>query len=192
VPTQWQAADLLTIMFLSFVTGLKPMRIGVVSDTHGHMRNTLQAVAQLRELQVDVVLHCGDIGSMQIVPLFAGWPAHFVLGNVDDDESGLRWIIDEEGQTFHGRMARITLQGRHIAVLHGDDWPALDAAIRGEEFDLVCFGHTHEPQLRREGRTRVLNPGALYRARPRTFAVVEWPAGDVEFFELREPDAQDR
>lgn len=165
------------------------MRIGVVSDTHGHIRNTLQAVAQLNDLQPDVVLHCGDIGSLSIVPLFAGWPAHFILGNNDEDEAGYRWCIREEGQNFHGRFGRLTLLDRQIALLHGDDWRALTDAVESQEFDLVCFGHTHEPELRREGRTIVLNPGALYRARPKTFAVVDWPAGDVQFIELRDPDA---
>lgn len=164
------------------------MRIGVVSDTHGHMRNALQAVAQLNDLQVDVVLHCGDIGSAQIVPLFAGWPAHFVFGNVDDDESGMRWIIEEEGQTCHGRFGRLTLLDKQIALLHGDDRAALKDATESQEFDLVCSGHTHKAELQREGRTIVLNPGALYRARPKTFAVVDWPSGEVEYIELREPD----
>lgn len=163
------------------------MRIGIVSDTHGHVRNTLQAVAQLTELKVDVVIHCGDIGSPQIVPLFAGWPTHFVLGNVDDDESSLRWIIEEEGLTFHGRFAKLTLSDKSIAVAHGDDGDLLNTAIGSGEYDLVCTGHTHQRDLRRVGRTTVVNPGALYRANPKTFAVVEWPAGDVEFVELRLP-----
>lgn len=163
------------------------MRIGVVSDTHGNLPNALQAVAQLNELQVDVVLHCGDIGSSQVVPVFAGWPAHFVLGNVDDDETGLRWIIEEQGQTYHGRMARISLLDKQIAMLHGDDGFALQTAIDSQEFDLVCTGHTHRAERRLEGRTTVVNPGALYRARPKTFAIVDWPAGEVEFVELREP-----
>jgi uncharacterized protein len=164
------------------------MRIGVVSDTHGHVGNTLAAVAQLGELRVDVVIHCGDIGSPQVVPLFAGWPSHFVLGNVDDDDSGYRWVIEDQGGTFHGRVGRIELEGRKIAVIHGDDQSALHAAIDDGDFDLVCTGHTHRRELRREGRTLVLNPGALYRANPKSFAVVDWPELDVTFVELRETD----
>jgi len=162
------------------------LRIGVVSDTHGNMANTLTAIAQLHELQVTHVIHCGDIGSVQIVPLFSGWPAHFVLGNVDDDESGLRWVVEDQGSTFHGRVGRIELEGKHIAVIHGDDHAALQTAIRSGEFELVCTGHTHRRELRREGQTLVLNPGALHRANPKSFAVVDWPQGDVTFVDLRE------
>ena len=36
-------------------------------------------------LEVETVLHCGDIGSMAVVELFARWPTHFVFGNCDED-----------------------------------------------------------------------------------------------------------
>jgi len=39
------------------------MRIAVVSDTHGHVGYTEQAVALIRPQAVEAVLHCGDIGS---------------------------------------------------------------------------------------------------------------------------------
>ena len=38
------------------------MRIGVISDTHGQVANTLAAVRMLESLEVQAVLHCGDIG----------------------------------------------------------------------------------------------------------------------------------
>lgn len=161
------------------------MRLGIVSDTHGHVGNARAAVAQLHDEQVDIVIHCGDIGSVQVVPLFRAWPTHFVLGNVDADEGALAGAIAAAGLTFHVRRAELALEGRRIAVLHGDDAVALRAAIEGQQYDLVCCGHTHRPELRQEGRTRVLNPGALYRASPRTLAIVDWPSGDVRFLELR-------
>src|SRR5260221_6062282 len=54
------------------------MRIAVVSDTHGHFGSTNAAVRLIARHDVAAVLHCGDIGSTSIIPLFAGWPAHFV------------------------------------------------------------------------------------------------------------------
>jgi predicted phosphodiesterase len=42
------------------------MRIGIVSDTHGHLHNTLSAVRMLESLDVAAVLHCGDICSTAI------------------------------------------------------------------------------------------------------------------------------
>ncbi len=59
------------------------MRLGIVSDTHGHVESTREAVRLLDSLQVERVLHCGDIGSAEVVEQFAHWPTDFVLGNCD-------------------------------------------------------------------------------------------------------------
>lgn len=149
------------------------MKIGVVSDTHGHRANTLQAIWMLSGRGIEAVLHCGDIVGADLIPLFAEWPTHFVFGNCDDDPAGLRFTIQEAGQFCHERFGDIELGGRRIALLHGDDGRRLYGAVAGGDYDLVCSGHTHIPKQHRVGKTLVLNPGALYRANPHTIAVVD-------------------
>lgn len=160
------------------------MRLGIVSDTHGHLAYTEQAVDALRERRPDVVLHCGDIGSPEVVGLFAEWPTHFVFGNVDFEQARLRSVIEATGLTCHNRFGALELDGRRIAFLHGDDTQRLRDTIGGGEFDLVCHGHTHVADLYRQQTTLVLNPGALYRATPHSLAVVDLPALDVEHIEV--------
>ncbi len=63
------------------------MRVGIVSDTHGHVELTRPAVRMFESLEVDRVLHCGDIGSTEVVELFAAWPTDFVFGNCDSIKS---------------------------------------------------------------------------------------------------------
>ncbi|MGE5193152.1 MAG: metallophosphoesterase family protein [Deltaproteobacteria bacterium] len=149
------------------------MRIAVVSDTHGHVGSTTAAVRLLAGQKVAAVVHCGDIGSPAIIPLFSAWPAHFVFGNVDHNEGALGRAIAEAGQVCHGRFARLELAGRKIAVLHSDDRDLFDDTVNSGEWDLVCYGHTHVAEQHRVGRTLVLNPGALFRATPHTLAVVD-------------------
>jgi uncharacterized protein len=150
------------------------MFLGVVSDTHGHVEYARAAVRMLESLEVEVVLHCGDIGSPAIVPLFSAWPTHFVLGNVDGNQP-LQTVIEEAGQTFHVRFGSIELNGIKIALLHGDDERLLRQTISEGKYQLVCHGHTHVPRRERIGSTLVLNPGALYRADPHTIAVIDLP-----------------
>ena len=38
------------------------MKIGVISDTHGEVGLTRRALDVLDTLQVDLTLHCGDVG----------------------------------------------------------------------------------------------------------------------------------
>jgi putative phosphoesterase len=159
----------------TFPTSDQVRRIGVVSDTHGHTTYARQAVRMLESLDVQLVLHCGDIGTAEIVELFAPWPTHFVFGNTDGDRQQLRAAIEAAGQTCHDRFGTLEIGTCRIAFLHGDDMRALVDAKSGGRYDLVCYGHTHQAEQHRQGQTLVLNPGALYRANPHSFAVVTLP-----------------
>jgi putative phosphoesterase len=162
------------------------MLIGIVSDTHGHVPNARAAVHMLQSLGVEAVLHCGDIGSAEIVPLFTQWPTHFVFGNVDGGglSTELRKAIAKAGQTCHGRFGSFGLGGMKIALLHGDDQRLLDQTISAGLHDLVLHGHTHVPRQEKIGNTLVLNPGALYRADPHTITLVELPSLQTEIISV--------
>ena len=149
------------------------MLLGIVSDTHGHVENTRRAIRMLDSLGIEQVIHCGDIGSTEIPPLFAAWPTHFVFGNVDYNEVDLREAIAQSRLKCHGRFGELTLGQWKLAFLHGDDQPLLCEAIEGGRYDLVCHGHTHVARQARQGKTLILNPGAMYRANPHSIAVVD-------------------
>lgn len=149
------------------------MRLGVISDTHAHVHNTQLAVRMLQSLEVEAVLHCGDICSTEIPPLLKPWPTHFVFGNCDHELDVLAAAIQELGLTCHGRFGDLQLGGRRIALLHSDDVQLFRRVKTSGDYDLVCYGHTHAAEQHREGRTLVLNPGALFRATPHSLAVVE-------------------
>lgn len=164
------------------------MLLGVLSDTHGNLDNTSRAVELLQSQGIEVLLHCGDIGTSSVVAEFAmdvtGWPTHFVFGNVDRDEALLRHAIQDAGQTCHHRYGEIELAGRQIALLHSDDQRLFRTTIESSRFDLVCYGHTHQAESHLAGPTLVLNPGALHRANPHTVATVDLQAMTVEHFPL--------
>jgi uncharacterized protein len=149
------------------------MRIGVISDTHGHVTNTLAAARMLESLEVEAVLHCGDICSCEIPTLLAAWPAHYVFGNCDHDHQDQRAAIEQAGKKCHGLFGDFELAGRRIALLHSHDARLFHQVCSSGEYDLVCYGHTHHAEQHRSGKTLILNPGALYRANPHSLAVVD-------------------
>ncbi|MHC2069969.1 YfcE family phosphodiesterase [Bremerella sp. T1] len=149
------------------------MQIGIVSDTHGHGTFAQAAAYMLEEFSVEQVLHCGDIGSTGVVQVFSQWPTHYVYGNTDDSREVLQEEIDAVGGKYYGQVADIELDGRRIGMTHGDDKALLTRMIRSEEYDLICFGHTHQVSVRQVGHTWVINPGALYRAVRHTVAIVD-------------------
>ena len=153
------------------------MKIGVLSDTHGDVQGIRQALEILESLGVSLVIHCGDVGA-EIVPFFKGLPTHFVYGNIDAP-GGLREAIVEPEHTYHGRLGTLGIAGRRVAFLHGHDVKLLRQTIRSGQWDLVCHGHTHAFSSDVEGKTLVLNPGALSRTSHPSLAVVEMPSLEV-------------
>lgn len=165
------------------------MRIGIISDTHGHEDLTRPAVRMLESLEVETVLHCGDIGSRGVVELLSGFPMHYVFGNCDFDHAGLRAAIEEFGGTCHGEFGDLTLAGVRIALLHSHDRRRFRQTIDSGEYGLVCYGHTHVAAVDRHSSeslkpTLVVNPGAVYRANPHSIAVVELPECEATIVEL--------
>jgi len=161
------------------------MRIGVMSDTHGHRAKTEHVVDVFRRRQIDLVIHCGDIGSAEIVELLAPWPAHFVFGNVDN-ASEIRPTIVRLGKVCHERFGAIELEGLHIAFLHGDDGDVFRQAARSGQWNLVCFGHSHVAEISQRGPTKLVNPGAVYRAASPSVAIIEIPSLTVALAMLRQ------
>ncbi|HVT30303.1 MAG TPA: YfcE family phosphodiesterase [Lacipirellulaceae bacterium] len=160
------------------------MRLGVISDTHGHVELTRPAVRMFESLDIDAVLHCGDIGSMAVVELFAAWPAHFVFGNCDENTADFAAAIERAGQTCHTLFGDLNFDGVKVALLHSHDRRQFRDTISNSKYQLVCYGHTHVAAIDRNGDTVVLNPGAIYRANPHSIAVVELPAVEPTIIEL--------
>jgi putative phosphoesterase len=149
------------------------VKIGVVSDTHGSVVRLRPAATMLESLEVDVVLHCGDVGSAAVVEAFSRWPAHFVRGNCDFGLEADLSAACVGNAVWQGEFASLELGGLRIALLHGDDERRQREALSSGEFDFVCVGHTHVAQTRKVGETTLFNPGALYRTSSPSIGLID-------------------
>ncbi len=159
------------------------MKIAVLSDTHSRYATIETVVKMLEEHNPELILHCGDIEDAEAVWLFSG-KTHFVFGNCDAERASIRQAVYGIGGTLHEPCGRLDLDGVRVAFTHGDDGKLLRELEHGGEFDYVFHGHTHVRAERRTGRTRVINPGALHRARPKTFALLDFKTGEIETVEV--------
>lgn len=155
------------------------MKIAVLSDTHSRTAATQQALAIIAERGIELILHCGDIEDDDAVRLFPGH-THFVFGNCDHDRAGIRAAIAEIGATLHEPFGNLEIAGKTLGFIHGDDTVLLRDLIQAETFDYVFHGHTHTARDEMIGRTRVINPGALHRARPKTLVILDVVTGALE------------
>ncbi|QGJ71594.1 Phosphoesterase [Planctomycetales bacterium 10988] len=153
--------------------------IGVLSDTHGHVANTLAATRLLKSFELEFLIHCGDIGSEHIPDVLSDWTVHYVFGNVDSDLNSLRYSIEKAGGICHGEFGEIEVGEQKIAFMHSHDARRFQQVSNSGQYDLLCYGHTHQKEHHRVNKTLILNPGALFRAASHTLAIVELPQLEI-------------
>lgn len=170
-------------------------RIGLLSDSHGRAATTRKAVALLQAHGVDLLIHLGDVGGVDVIDALlvpAHKPdsileAHLVFGNVDWDADDLERYAHAVGVKVHQPVGLLTIDSKVVAFTHGHEPQAIDQAL-SKGADYLCMGHTHRTRNEKEGRVRIVNPGALFRAPDYTVAILDPSTDRVEFLTLPDPD----
>ena len=158
------------------------MLIGILSDTHDHLERCRRGVEVLKTAGADVLVHCGDLTCAEIVDECAVLPFYFVYGNHDaDNVPELQQATHEYGVTCLEWGGEFSKNGKRIAVVHGHMTMDLKPLLEAEP-DYLPSGHSHIARDWREGGTRRINPGALYRASRLTVAMLDVERDVVEFF----------
>ncbi len=125
--------------------------IGVVSDTHGLLRESVRK----KLMQCEMIIHAGDIGGNHILQdLQRIAKVVAVRGNVDRDYRAARLNSTEF----------IDIAGHNIYVLHNID--ELDLNPAAAKLAAVLYGHSHRPSITHRNGVLYLNPGS---AGPRRF-----------------------
>ena len=156
------------------------MRVGLLSDTHDRFEAAAAAMRVLRDAQAEAFLHAGDVGSERIIDLLAGENAAFVWGNNDLDRQELSRYAEKLCIKCLDVFGEITLGGKLFAITHGDDQQLIDRVLKEQRHDYLITGHTHVKHDRRIGRVRWINPGALYRAREKTVAILDTESDELQ------------
>jgi putative phosphoesterase len=161
------------------------MRLGIISDTHDRLDAARAGFYALRDAGADYYLHCGDVGQQRILDLFAGLPMSFVWGNNDWDLPELTRYAVHLGLKCHDRFADLSFEGLSVAMTHGDDMKIVRQVLQDQSHDYLLLGHSHEKRDERVGRVRIINPGALYRAREKSVAVLDTRKDELRFIPIR-------
>jgi len=159
---------------------LDMQRVGLLSDSHGRADTTERAVRLLLQQGAELLLHLGDVGTGEVLEALvaappgsrAPVPAQVVFGNTDRNPTNLSRYAAHLGLVVAHPMGRLTVAERTLAFCHGHEPRRLNAAL-DEAVVYLCHGHTHRATDQRQGPTRVINPGALYRARQYTVALLD-------------------
>lgn len=131
-----------------------PVRIGLISDTHGQLR----AAVHEAFAGVSMILHAGDVCGDEILDELALIaPVQAVYGNCDAPwDARLTEHLD------------LTVAGVRIHVQHGHELgrPGAAKVAAAYDADVCIYGHTHKQLIERVDGRLIVNPGA---AGPRRF-----------------------
>jgi putative phosphoesterase len=131
----------------------KPLRIGLISDTHGLLRR--EAAAFL--LGSDLIVHAGDICDPSVLDaLRAIAPTTAVRGNNDRGD----WAKSIRASEL------IQVAGIVLYAIH--DIAEIDIDPEAAGVRVVVFGHSHRPSAELRGGVLYVNPGS---AGPRRFGL---------------------
>lgn len=132
---------------------VKPMILGVISDTHGLLRP--EAVEALRGS--DRILHAGDIGDVAILDALAKVAlVTAIRGNVDATPWA-RSLPKSE-----------VIEAGDISIYMLHDLGQLDLKPAAAGFRVVIYGHSHQPKIEENNGVLFFNPGS---AGPRRFSL---------------------
>jgi len=121
------------------------MRIGVISDTHGTLPPSVDAVFE----GVERIVHAGDIGAPWVIDhLEAIAPVVAVRGNMDTGDLG--WRLQDQVVVQLGRhRVLVTHQPSHVA-----------RSGLPEGVSVVITGHTHRAAVEQVDGVLYVNPGS--------------------------------
>jgi putative phosphoesterase len=129
------------------------MKIGVISDTH--LKKVTQQLVDIYDRYlsgVDMIVHAGDLVSMDIVDFLSQKPLHVVQGNMDE------WDVREQFDT----KKIIEINGFRLGLIHGWGSPVgIEKRIRSEFDDVsaIIYGHSHRPANHSDKGVLLFNPG---------------------------------
>ncbi|MBM4136469.1 MAG: metallophosphoesterase [Nitrospira sp.] len=159
------------------------MLIGIMSDTHDNLIFTKKAIELFNNKKVEYMIHAGDYTSPFTLKLFKELNCKYVgiFGNNDGDKP---LLLQRSEGNIHNQPYIFTLNDKIIIVMH--EHHVVDALADSGHYDLVIYGHTHTPDIRKVKNTLIVNPGEagswLYGKS--TVAVADLEKMEAEIIEL--------
>lgn len=132
------------------------MKIGIMSDTHGVLRDSFKMYAK----ECDYLIHAGDVTTERCYNQLKelGVPMYMVRGNCDQG-SWAKYLP----QTLSFRIG-----GRMFYLLHN----VSQLPFQLPETDFVIYGHTHHYTTYERHGITYLNPGSAGQSRGEQLSMV--------------------
>ena len=158
--------------------------LGVVSNSSGRADAVAAAIDVFAASGCGLVVHCGDVGGRHVLDQLARLGGVFVWGDRDHDRMGLLRYGHSIGVDCFGVMGQFEWEDKKICVVHGDDKKVIRQILDEQQYDYLLLGHELATDDRTVGKTRVLNPGAIFGAAHPSAVVLDPPTGKIRVLAL--------
>lgn len=156
-----------------------------MSDSHDRMTMIRSAVVIFKNRGVEYIIHAGDFISPITFDYMKDIDVPFVgvFGNNDGEKSFLRKRYHNIGK-LHERLFVDEIAGLKFIVIHEND--LVDSLAKSGDYDVVIYGHTHKIDVRKVGKTLVVNPGEVcgWCSGKHTVAIIDTETLDVEIVDI--------
>jgi putative phosphoesterase len=132
--------------------------IGIMADSHDNLFAVKKAVQLFKDAGCELVIHGGDF----VAPFAArelenlNCQVKAVFGNCDGEKKGLEKALSSFGEIQESPLL-FSHDGLDFFVTHVPSDLKRHAA--SGKHDIIIFAHTHTPEVRKKGKTLLINPG---------------------------------
>ena len=154
------------------------MKIGLISDTHDNLPEKIFDIFS----DVDLIIHAGDIGSVDILSeLKKIAPVKAVYGNMDHFP-----LVGSLPRIDFIKAEQLTICVTHI--VNNLKSFTFELFKMKKKADVVVFGHTHRSEAREYNKILFVNPGSVLYPRDSGSSVavlsIQGHETGTEFFKL--------
>lgn len=123
------------------------MMIGIISDTHGLLRNSV--IDNLKNC--DLIIHAGDIGKIEVIKELEKISRVICVKGNCDKSIDMKYISDSE---------IVEVLGVKIYIIHNiKDIDMKEIEKLG--IDIIIYGHSHKYEVSKIDNIIYINPGAI-------------------------------
>ena len=160
------------------------MKVAIISDTHENEFYIKNVVNQIKKMNIDIVLHCGDLISPPMIEHFSDIKDFkMVFGNNDGEHDGLKKMCAKFNFDEPKDILDFKINNKTFFMAH--EPYKIEKAIMAKKYDYILHGHTHQTRDETINDSRIINPGALFRAYYYTFAVLDIETDKLEFIKIK-------
>jgi uncharacterized protein len=138
------------------------MKIAICSDSHDNLVNIKKFLSWCNRHRVKTILHCGDWCAPSVLEFyrknFKG-EIFGVYGNVHADDETVQKFAKKFKVKIKEDELKVDIDGIKMLLTHYPD-KAKKLAEKGG-YDLIFYGHSHVPWMKKVKNTYIANPGTL-------------------------------